>query len=203
IHELAKEWAVAPKDLLTAVEKAGIRGKKSQSSLTDDEVLRIKDILGLSPRPAEPVGTERVVAERVVTERDSSAEQMVTAREQTTETRLRAGVIRRRTAREVLEPEELPPTVPVDWPPEDVPPPPGCEEMRGVKVLGKIDLRKPAPPPTPAPAQRPGEAAPSSAAADAGAPKKKKGRKVIQKSDMGDVMERDFQRGGKRPQKRR
>src|SRR5262249_30366211 len=36
-----------------------------------------------------------------------------------------------------------------------------------------------------------------------GAPKKKKGRKVIQKSDMGDVMERDFQRGGKRPQKRR
>ena len=281
IHELAKEWAVAPKDLLTAVEKAGIRGKKSQSSLTDDEVLRIKDILGLSPRPAEPVGTERVVAERVVTERDSSAEQMVTAREQTTETRLRAGVIRRRTAREVLKREELPPTVPVDGTLEDVPPsldfdaippsleapppppavepppasappvaaapaaepveaepesvstapepevtpppqsappppatkaapasrpaaqpPPGFEEMRGVKVLGKIDLRKPAPP-TPAPAQRPGEAAPSSAAADAGAPKKKKGRKVIQKSDMGDVMERDFQRGGKRPQKRR
>src|SRR5262244_1038315 len=122
IHELAKEWAVAPKDLLSAVEKAGIRGKKSQSSLTDDEILRIKDILGLSPRPAEPVGTERVVAERVVTERDASAEQLVTAREQTTETRLRAGVIRRRTAREVLKREELPPAVPVDGTLEDVPP---------------------------------------------------------------------------------
>src|SRR5262249_57198485 len=82
------------------------------------------------------------------------------------------------------------------------PPPPGFEEMRGVKVLGKIDLRKPAAP-APAPAQRAGEAAPSGEAAGAGAPKKKKGRKVIQKSDMGDVMERDFQRGGKRPQKRR
>src|SRR5262249_59233604 len=67
---------------------------------------------------------------------------------------------------------------------------------------GKTARRRPAPP-APAPAQRPGEAAPSSAAADAGAPKKKKGRKVIQKSDLGDVMERDFQRGGKRPQKRR
>src|SRR5213083_337332 len=36
-----------------------------------------------------------------------------------------------------------------------------------------------------------------------GAPKKKKGRKVIKKSDMLDTMERDFMRGGKRPQKRR
>ncbi|TMB18822.1 MAG: translation initiation factor IF-2 [Deltaproteobacteria bacterium] len=287
IHELAKEWAVPPKDLLTAVEKAGVRGKKSQSSLTDDEVQRVKETLGLAPRPAEPVGTERIVAERVVTERDSTAEQLVTAREQTTETRLRAGVIRRRTAREVLKREELPPTGPVDGTLEDVPPsldfdavpppltdvppspavepplpassvatapaaepvpadtepatveaepeesappapapvvtrpavaqtapaarpappaappPPGFEEMRGVKVLGKIDLRKPAVP-APAPTQRPGEAAPSGeAAAGQGAPKKKKGRKVIQKSDMGDVMERDFQRTGKRPQKRR
>src|SRR5207245_1053906 len=41
------------------------------------------------------------------------------------------------------------------------------------------------------------------AAAADGAPKKKKGRKVIKKSDMRDTMERDFMRGGKRPQKRR
>ncbi|HJQ83506.1 MAG TPA: translation initiation factor IF-2, partial [Candidatus Binatia bacterium] len=80
-------------------------------------------------------------------------------------------------------------------------PPPGFEEMRGVKVLGKIDLRKPTTPAA-SPGQRPGEAAPSG---DAGgeAPKKKKGRKVIKKSDMLDTMERDFARGGKRPQKRR
>jgi len=75
--------------------------------------------------------------------------------------------------------------------------------MRGVKVLGKIDLRKPAAP-APSPGARGAEPAPGveGAAAD-GAPKKKKGRKVIKKSDMLDSMERDFMRGGKRPQKRR
>src|SRR5881296_3721275 len=87
--------------------------------------------------------------------------------------------------------------------PVPAPPPPGFEEMRGVKVLGKIDLRKPAPP-APSPAARGAEPAPGAEAAAAdGAPKKKKGRKVIKKSDMLDTMERDFMRGGKRPQKRR
>src|SRR3989441_7958796 len=75
--------------------------------------------------------------------------------------------------------------------------------MRGVKVLGKIDLRKPAAP-APSPAARGAEPAPGAEAAPSdGAPKKKKGRKVIKKSDMLDTMERDFMRGGKRPQKRR
>src|SRR5215813_3016076 len=94
IHELAKEWDISPKDLLGAIEKAGIRGKRSQSSLTDDEVQQVKESLGLAPRPTVAIGSERVVSERVVTERDSGAE--ITAREQTTETRLRANVIRRR-----------------------------------------------------------------------------------------------------------
>src|SRR5207249_6278951 len=54
------------------------------------------------------------------------------------------------------------------------------------------------------PAARGAEPAPGAEAAAAdGAPKKKKGRKVIKKSDMLDTMERDFMRGGKRPQKRR
>src|SRR5947199_71602 len=283
IHELAKDWGVAPKDILARAEKLGLRGKRSQSSLTDEEAERLKDDLGLSPRPAVPLGTERVVSERVVTERDSGADPLVTAREQTTETRLRANVIRRRTAREVLKREELPPAPPEgdgasEVPPSldfeaEVPPPPspvtpeppaeaapraeeapahtpheaepaesvraqrvaeapppapppaarpaapappaaarpavpvapapGFEEMRGVKVLGKIDLRK-TPPPAAAPAGRSGEAAPGTEAAPAeGAPKKKKGRKVIKKSDMLDTLERDFMRGGKRPQKRR
>jgi translation initiation factor IF-2 len=76
--------------------------------------------------------------------------------------------------------------------------------MRGVKVLGKIDLRKAAAP-APAPSARPGEAAPSGDAAPAGdgTPKRKKGRKVIKKPDMMGTLERDFMRGGKRPQKRR
>ncbi len=300
IHELAKEWNVAPKDVIARAERIGIRGKRSQSSLTDEETDRLKEDLGLGPRPAVPVGTERVVSERVVTERDTGADQLVTAREQTTETRLRANVIRRRTAREVLKREELPAAAessaapddvppsldladdvppsltevpppppaseaPVETPPAETapvhpvaepadseeveapiaaraaepavarpepplrpepapatartaaapaaaptapalpaspPPPPGFEEMRGVKVLGKIDLRKAtAPPPSPG---RPGDAASTDAPPSAdGAPKKKKGRKVIKKPDMLGTMEREFMRGGKRPQKRR
>src|SRR5213593_3166524 len=287
IHELAKEWDVQPKDLVAGLEKLGIRGKRSQSSLTDEEVQRVREALGLGARPRVVVGTERVVAERVVTERDAGGDHLVTAREQTTETRLRANVIRRRTAREVLKREDLPPpsstdtassevppaldldasvppalaevppaalepALPVEEPtpaaaapppaaaapapaaerspppppaaapepavpsasaaprparqvpgPVPAPPPPGFEEMRGVKVLGKIDLRKPAAP-APSPAARGAEPAPGAEAEAAdGAPKKKKGRKVIKKSDMLDTMERDFMRGGKRPQKRR
>src|SRR5882724_1234675 len=122
IHELAKEWGVAPKDILARAEKLGIRGKRSQSSLTDDEADRLKEELGLTPRPSVPLGTERVVSERVVTERDSGADQLVTAREQTTETRLRANVIRRRTAREVLKREDLPPPSSTDTASSEVPP---------------------------------------------------------------------------------
>jgi translation initiation factor IF-2 len=309
IHELAKEWGQNPKDLLVVAERVGIRGKRSQSALTDEEVTRLRDGLGLTPRPAVTVGSERVVAERVVTQRDSSADQMVTAIEQTTETRLRPNVIRRRTAREVLKREELPPTVPdaepavadippsldfePDFPPavddipppsgdvlaDDVPappplaasapepaptapepatdvseperveaaatppppapaaerpvarvaqpasvapparpaapaaapaipgaaPPPGFEEMRGVKVLGKIDLRKATPPPGAGQVFRPAGETPGAGVQPAGdgAPKKKKGRKVIKKPDMANLMERDFYRGGKRPQKRK
>src|SRR5262245_38227817 len=123
IHELAKEWSQNPKDLLIVAERVGIRGKRPQSTLTDDEVTRLRDGLGITPRPAVTVGSERVVAERVVTQRDSSADQLVTAIEQTTETRLRPNVIRRRTAREVLKREELPPTVPESEPAaSDIPP---------------------------------------------------------------------------------
>src|SRR5437773_4460778 len=183
IHELAREWGVQPKDLLATLEKVGIRGKRSQSSLADDEVQRVRDVLGLGARPKVVVGTERVVAERVVTERDAGGDHLVTAREQTTETRLRANVNRRRTAREVLKSEDLPPPSSTDSASSEVPP--------------ALDLEASVPPP-------PAEPAPGveGAAAD-GAPKKKKGRKVIKKSDMLDSMERDFMRGGKRPQKRR
>src|SRR5262245_50293456 len=128
IHELAREWNKEPKDVIAAAERIGVRGKRSQSSLTDEEAQRIHEALGLTARPAVVLGSERVVSERVVTE--SNADQVVTAREQTTETRLRANVIRRRTAREVLKREEIPtpaPSAPADhFPPaldEDIPPP--------------------------------------------------------------------------------
>src|ERR1043166_4330867 len=119
IHELAKDWGVSPKDVMASLERIGIRGKRSQSSLSDDEVQRVREALGLVPRPAVSLGAERVVSERVVTEREAGGEQIVTAREQTTETRLRANVIRRRTAREVLKREEAPPPTTAS---EEVPP---------------------------------------------------------------------------------
>ena len=138
IHELAKEWGSNPKDLIAMAERLGIRGKRSQSSVTDEEVTRLREGMGLSPRPAVTVGSERVVSERVVTQRDSSADQLVTAIEQTTETRLRPNVIRRRTAREVLKREELPPT-PEETKPsaEDIPP--------------SLDFEPSIPPPVPEP----------------------------------------------------
>ncbi|HJQ75207.1 MAG TPA: translation initiation factor IF-2 N-terminal domain-containing protein, partial [Gaiellaceae bacterium] len=109
IHELAKEWAVQPKDVLAAAEQLGMKGKRSQSTMTDDEVVRLRQALGLSPRSAQPtLGAERVIAERMVTQREHGVDRLVTAREQTTETRLQANVIRRRTAREVVKREELP-----------------------------------------------------------------------------------------------
>ncbi len=305
IHELAKEWGQNPKDLLAVAERVGIRGKRAQSAVTEEEVTRLRDGLGLTPKAKVTVGSERVVSERVVTQHDSGADQLVTAIEQTTETRLKVNVIRRRTAREVLKREEVPQPVPgaepvagdipppldfveaevppplPDLPPPlpDLPPPapepeaaaagavpspaqeeprpaeapssvepaprpeaqpvvaasetppappiaspevrspaavrpsrpdapppaPGFEEMRGVKVLGKIDLRKTVPPPG---AAQPWRSAPGPSAAPGEAPggdaaKKKKGRKVIKKPEMGGGFERDFHRGGKRPQKRR
>ena len=266
IHELAKEWNVAPKDVLAQIEKVGIRGKRSQSSLTDEEAQRVKEGLGLVHRPAVTVGAERVVSERLVTERGGEgADQMITAREQTTETRLRANVIRRRTAREVVRTEELPsapPMEPVATPAEEAPPPfdleaeippplaevsapaepgspapplpgpvesalaaarveprpapaappaakvpaapppPGFAEMRGPKVLGKIDLRKASAPAATTPA-RPGGTTEAAPAGDATTAAKKKGKKIIKKDVLAESLERDFYQRGKRPQKRR
>jgi translation initiation factor IF-2 len=61
VHELAKTWGLESKDLLTQIEKLGIQGKRSQSSLTDGEVERIEGSLGLGDQPRVTVGEERVV----------------------------------------------------------------------------------------------------------------------------------------------
>src|SRR5437773_736242 len=212
IHELAKEWSVQPKDLVAGLEKLGIRGKRSQSSLTDEEVQRVRETLGLyrarpgrvapgggSPSGAGPSGKPAgatpppppaAAAPAPAAERPLPPPPAAAPAPAAPSAATAAPAERPRPARQVPGP------VPA-------PPPPGFEEMRGVKVLGKIDLRKPAPP-APSPGARGAEPAPGveGAAAD-GAPKKKKGRKVIKKSDMLDSMERDFMRGGKRPQKRR
>jgi len=113
IHELAKDWNVPTKDVLAKIERLGIRNKKSQSSLTDDQIARIREALGLRDKAAVAIGTERIVSERVVIEKDAVEEQMVTSREQVVENRVRANVIRRRTQRvEVLKREEIPTPLP-------------------------------------------------------------------------------------------
>ncbi len=61
VHELAKSWGLESKDLLGRIEKLGILGKRSQSSLTEDEVERVQNELGLGDGPQVSVGEERVV----------------------------------------------------------------------------------------------------------------------------------------------
>ncbi len=61
VHELAKSWGMESKDLLSQIEKLGMSGRRSQSTLTDDEVTRIEDALGVGDRPQVAVGEERVV----------------------------------------------------------------------------------------------------------------------------------------------
>jgi translation initiation factor IF-2 len=102
IHELAKEWDVPVKDVLAKLERLGIRSKKSQSSLTDDQIARVREALGLRDKAAVTIGAERVVAEREVTSEDHG----VTAREKVVENRVGTNVIRRRTQREEIKREE-------------------------------------------------------------------------------------------------
>ncbi|MGD9763093.1 MAG: translation initiation factor IF-2 [Candidatus Binatia bacterium] len=61
LHELAKEWGLEPKDLSGRLEKIGLRGRRAQSSLSDDEVQRAAVELGLGDKPQITIGGERVV----------------------------------------------------------------------------------------------------------------------------------------------
>jgi translation initiation factor IF-2 len=90
IHELSKELGLETKDLITKLEKLGIHGKRSQSSLTDGEFERLQVELAVDQRPTITVGDERVV--------ESTEGQTVIER------RVRTNVIRRRAAR--VEPTE-------------------------------------------------------------------------------------------------
>ena len=57
IHELSREWNVDAKDLIAKLEKIGVHGKRSQSSLTDDEVERLRVEHGAEEKPAVTVGS--------------------------------------------------------------------------------------------------------------------------------------------------
>lgn len=116
IHELAKEWGLPTKELLARIEELGITGKRSQSSLADADLVRVQAAVGRGTEASIRVGEERVVGERVVTERDADGE--VTTRERVVEARVRTNVIRRRRKKvEVIERKE--PAVAEDGAPDD------------------------------------------------------------------------------------
>ncbi|MBI4529127.1 MAG: translation initiation factor IF-2 [Deltaproteobacteria bacterium] len=108
VHALAKELGVETRELILQLEKLGIRGKKSQSSLEDDEVSRLRTAMAGPARPQVAIGEEKVVGERVVTSEDQTMGE-IQAREQIVERRVQANVIRRRTNRvEVISQKPLP-----------------------------------------------------------------------------------------------
>src|SRR5918999_5680542 len=98
VHLLAKELGIETKDLIAQLDKLGIRGRKAQSSLEDEEVARLRAALAGQEKPQVHVGEEKVVADRVVTAEDQSLGE-IQARETIVERRVRANVIRRRTSR--------------------------------------------------------------------------------------------------------
>src|SRR5712671_3839085 len=99
VHLLAKELGIETKDLIAQLDKLGMRGRKAQSALEDDEVARVRAALAAQEKPQVHIGEEKVVADRVVKSEDE-AHGEVQARETIVERRVGAGVIRRRTKRE-------------------------------------------------------------------------------------------------------
>jgi translation initiation factor IF-2 len=91
VHEIAKQWELESKDLLVRIEKLGIRGKRSQSSLNDEEIEKVRAELGLSDQPGVKIGEERVKTA-------DSGQQVV-------ERRVGTKVIRRRRGPATSEPE--------------------------------------------------------------------------------------------------
>jgi translation initiation factor IF-2 len=103
VHLLAKELGIETKDVIAQLDRMGLRGRKAQSSLEDDEVAHLRAALTAEEKPHVHVGEEKVVADRVVSAGDESFE--VQARETVVERRVRANVIRRRTSRVEVMPE--------------------------------------------------------------------------------------------------
>jgi len=123
VHLLAKELGIEAKDLIAQLDKLGIRGRKAQSSLEDDEVNRLRAALAGQEKPQVHVGEEKVVADRVVTAGDENLGE-IQARETVVERRVRANVIRRRTSRvEVVTPAAERPEAEVESSPEKTPGP--------------------------------------------------------------------------------
>jgi translation initiation factor IF-2 len=98
VHLLAKELGIETKDLIAQLDKIGLRGRKAQSALEDDEVARVRAVLTAQEKPQVHVGEEKVIAERLVKTEDET-HSASEARETVVERRVRANVIRRRVNR--------------------------------------------------------------------------------------------------------
>ena len=130
VHLLAKELEIETKELIAQLERLGIRGRKAQSSLEDEEVTRLRAALATQEKPHVHVGEEKVVADRVVTADDQSSGE-IQARETIVERRVRANVIRRRTSRvEVTTETHEAETSPAEMIAMPIPPPtPNFEDL--------------------------------------------------------------------------
>ena len=102
IHELAKKWGVETRQVLAQLESLNIPGKKAQSTLSKQEAESVQQALAPQSAPVLVLGEEKIVAERMVTDLDHHSEQVVIAREEIRENRIRPDVIRRRRRVEVV-----------------------------------------------------------------------------------------------------
>jgi len=105
VHLLAKELGIETKDLIAQLDRLGMRGRKAQSALEDDEVARVRAALAAQEKPQIHVGEEKIVADRMV---KSEVEGLgaAEAHETVVERRVRANVIRRRVNRTEVAPSE-------------------------------------------------------------------------------------------------
>ena len=105
VHLLAKELGIETKDLIAQLDKLGMRGRKAQSALEDDEVARVRAALAAQEKPQVHVGEEKIIADRLV-KNEEEGEGGAEARETVIERRVRANVIRRRVNRTEVMPSE-------------------------------------------------------------------------------------------------
>ena len=105
VHLLAKELGIETKDLIAQLDKLGMRGRKAQSALEDDEVARIRAALAAHEKPQVHVGAEKVVVDRMV-KAEEEGQGGVDTHETIVERRVRANVIRRRVNRVEVAPTE-------------------------------------------------------------------------------------------------
>ena len=116
VNVLAKELGLEVKDLIAQLEKLGIKGKKAQNALEDEEVVRIKAALAGPVKAQVVVGEEKVVADRVFTTEDENIGE-IQAHEKIVERRVRTNVIRRRTSRTEVVTQPPPPKPEIKEPP--------------------------------------------------------------------------------------